>query len=628
MAATCLRCAAKLPFDGAPCPECGTLAPAPEFYLGPAERPSIQEELLEHLRAVTSGEFEILGELGHGGMARVYLAHELALDRQVALKVLSPLFTEYPEIVKRFQAEARTAGQLNHPHIVPVFAVYQGDGLSFFTMPFVRGASFREIMHETGPLDLEEALEFIRQAASGLAYAHQHGVIHRDVKPENMMLEETTGRLVLTDFGLAKALGAESLTVPGDMIGTPHYMAPEQLEDDTEVDGRCDEYSLALVAYEMLAGAYPFEVGGFRELLMKQLNEHPSPLLERRPDLPEHVCDAVHRALSKTPDDRFDSVGEFASALLGGEAAERTNRVRRGSRRRRSVFDTQTVWMRERLLRLHKRRRLRKWTARVALSAAATLAIYLGVAAISGSGPPLGQATQGADLAAAQITFVEVEPPGAGDAAGSYGPPAPPLASEDGASSPRPASGRPSEPSDRDSRSTATPTASEGSVRAAPAEHQAAPAQANDGASDGSNRASLDGAAAGAADAGAAEPASGEPGPTPAGAALITPDMVLERYRSALETEDVAELSRLYGGEVPPEDLNMLTRIFDASDDLHVNMRTRDTRSEGDRTIVDVDFEMRYVLSQTGRSRDYTLKVRMALVEGPSGWQLVELQRR
>jgi serine/threonine protein kinase len=646
MAATCLRCAAKLPFDGAPCPECGTLAPAPEFYLGPAERPSIQEELLEHLRAVTSGEFEILGELGHGGMARVYLAHELALDRQVALKVLSPLFTEYPEIVKRFQYEARTAGQLNHPHIVPVFAVYQGDGLSFFTMPFVRGASFREIMHETGPLDVEEALEFLRQAGSGLAYAHQHGVIHRDVKPENMMLEETTGRLVLTDFGLAKALGAESLTVPGDMIGTPHYMAPEQLEDDAEVDGRCDEYSLALVAYEMLAGAYPFEVAGFRELLMKQLNEHPSPLLERRPDLPEHVCDAIHRALSKSPDDRFDSVGEFASALLGGEVVERTSRVRRASRRRRSVFDTKTVWMRDRLLRFHKRRRLRKWTARVALSAAATLAIYLGVAAISGSGPPLGQATQGADLAAAQLTFVEVEPPDAGDAAASYGPPAPPPTSDDGASqrsparaggdparlagasSPRSASGRRSEPPDRDSRSTATPTASEGSVRAAPAEHQVAPAQANDGASDGSNRTSPDSTAAGAADAGAAEPASGEPAPNPAEAVLITPDVVLERYRSALETEDVVELSRLYGGEVPPEDLNMLTRIFDASDDLHVDMRTRDTRSDGDRTIVDVDFEMRYVLSQTGRSRNYTLKLRMALVEGPSGWQLVELQRR
>ncbi|MGD2153282.1 MAG: serine/threonine-protein kinase, partial [Gemmatimonadales bacterium] len=234
------------------------MAPAPEFYLGPAERRSIQEELLEHLRAVTSGEFEILGEIGHGGMARVYLALELALDRQVALKVLSPLFAEYPEIVKRFQHEARTAGQLNHPHIVPVFAVYQGDGLSFFTMPFVKGASFREIMHEAGPLELDPALEFLRQAASGLSYAHQHGVIHRDVKPENMMLEETTGRLVLTDFGLAKALGAESLTVPGDMIGTPHYMAPEQLEDDTQVDGRCDEYSLALVAYEMLAGEYPF----------------------------------------------------------------------------------------------------------------------------------------------------------------------------------------------------------------------------------------------------------------------------------------------------------------------------------------------------------------------------------
>jgi hypothetical protein len=655
MATSCLRCAASLPHDGATCPECGSLAPAPapEFYLGAAERPSIQEELLENLRAVTSGEFEILGEIGHGGMARVYLAQELALDRQVAVKVLSPLFAEYPEIVKRFQHEARTAGQLNHPHIVPVFAVYQGDGLSFFTMPFVKGASFREIMHELGPLESEEALEFLRQAASGLAYAHQHGVIHRDVKPENMMLEETTGRLVLTDFGLAKALGAESLTVPGDMIGTPHYMSPEQLEDNVQLDGRCDEYALAMVAYEMLAGEHPFGGGGFREVLMKQLNEDPSPLLERRPDLAEHVCDAVHRALSKPPDDRFDTVEEFSRAMLGGEPMERRNGVRGRGRRKRGVLDTKTVWMRDRLLRFHKRRRLVKWTGRVALSAAATFAIYLGVAAVSGSGPPLGNAandasqlTEGADLGAAQVTFVDVELPDAGDAADFHGPPAPPVTldsdrSEEspaqagvdqarlaGSGSSRPASGRGSEPATRQPPSTTTPPATQSNERAEPVEPVVSPAQANDEEPEGSDSGSPDSTAAGGAEVESDQPVAAEPVSPPPEVELVTAEMVLESYRGALETEDVEELSRLYGGEVPSEDLDMLNRIFESTDDLQVNMRTRNTRLEGDLRIDDVDFELRYVLSRTGRSRDFTLKLRFTLEEGPSGWQLVRLDRR
>ncbi|MGD2215432.1 MAG: protein kinase [Gemmatimonadales bacterium] len=617
----------------------------------------MQEELLEHLRAATSGEFEILGEIGHGGMARVYLAQELALDRRVAVKVLSPLFAEYPEIVKRFQHEARTAGQLNHPHIVPVFAVYQGDGLSFFTMPFVKGASFREIIRE-GPLETEEALEFLRQAASGLAYAHQHGVIHRDVKPENMMLEETTGRLVLTDFGLAKALGAESLTVPGDMIGTPHYMAPEQLEDNVPVDGRCDEYSLAMVAYEMLAGEHPFGGGGFRELLMKQLNENPSPIRERRPDLPQHVCDAIHLALSKSPDDRFDTVEEFTRAMLGGKLVERKKSVRRARGPKRGIADTKTVWMRDRLLRLHRRRRLMKWTGRVALSAAATLAIYLGVAAVSGSGPPLGRAandqpqpTEGAGLGAAQLAFEDIDLSAAGDAADLHGPPAPPASSEvdrsgespaqagvdqarlPGAGPARTTTGRGAEPATREDRSTTEPAAARNEERPAAqqpaaAEPEVEPVMTNDEPTQTSNAESPDSTAAGAADPDSVQPGASEPVVPPPEVERVTADMVVEQYRRALETEDVEGLSRLYGGEVPPEDLTMLTRIFESADDLQVNLGNRDTRLQGDFRLEDVDFEMRYVLARTGRNRDFTLKLRLTLEEGPAGWQLVRLDRR
>lgn len=639
MAASCLRCAAKLPFDGAPCPECGSLAPAPEFYLGPAERPSIHEELLEHLRVVTSGEFEILGEIGHGGMARVYLANEVALDRQVALKVLSPLFAEYPEIVKRFQHEARTAGQLNHPHIVPVFAVYQGDGLSFFTMPFVKGASFREILHESAPLETDEALLYLRQAASGLAYAHQHGVIHRDVKPENMMLEETTGRLVLTDFGLAKALGAESLTVPGDMIGTPHYMAPEQCEGDGEVDGRADQYSLALVAYEMLAGEYPFEVNGFREILMKQLTEDPPPLEERRPDLPDCVCEAIHRALSKSPDDRFDSIDDFARAMLGGDAIERPNPTRRHLRRKRRLFDAKTVWMRDRLLRLHRRRRLRKWTGRAALTAAASLSFYLAVAALSrglpaansdGAAGIVDPVANGSPEASADLVFVDIAPPLAGELT-TLGPPAP--VDDRAEDTPPP---RPSADESPARQASATPTRRAGSGRQQP---QSTPVTEQVVQNE---PATPDPAAVTAEEADEqSTPASGDPDPVaeqptsqpaeaeaPPAASRITPEMVVERYRSALETEDVAELARLYGGEVPSQDLEMLTRIFNSAEEIQVEANTRDQRANGDRMTVDVDFAMRYVLARTQRSQKYTLKLRMTLAEGPSGWQLVELDQR
>ncbi|UCC73258.1 MAG: protein kinase [Gemmatimonadota bacterium] len=664
MASSCLRCAASLPFDGAPCPSCGTLAPAPEFYLGPAERPSIHEELLEHLRAVTSGEFEILREIGHGGMARVYLAHEVALDRQVALKVLSPLFTEYPEIVKRFQHEARTAGQLNHPHIVPVFAVYQGDGLSFFTMPFVRGASFREILRESGPFDLDEALEYLGQAASGLAYAHQHGVVHRDVKPENMMLEETTGRLVLTDFGLAKALGAESLTVPGDMIGTPHYMAPEQLEDVPEVDGRCDQYSLALVAYEMLAGAYPFDVNGFRELLMKQLYEHPAPLLERRPDLPEHVCQAIHRGLAKSPDERFEAIEEFAGAMLGGVPIERTNGIRSKSSQKRGVFDTKTVWMRDRLLRFHKRRRLIRWTGRAAVTAAASVVAYLAVAAVSRGGlfsqglsperlaQPEVESVENGALTGSQFVEIDLEAQRESPL-GSIGPPAPAHVTEDGDESqvtPARASDTQTRPASAGSSRVTNPTpaaqrprqepvsrpAGEGARRDTQPAGEPEVVSGDEGEAPG-DPASVSGRQ-GADDSGRSDPeaaegtgsegANEEATDRAAEAALVTPEMVLERYRLALETEDLEDLARLYGGEVPAEDLAMLTRIFESADQLQVEMEQKGTRFNGDRRIVEVDFAMRYVLARTRRSNSFTLKLRMTLEEGPGGWQLVELDRR
>ncbi|UCC47468.1 MAG: protein kinase [Gemmatimonadota bacterium] len=668
MAATCLRCCASLPFQGASCPECGTPGPAPEFYLRPVDRSPISEELLEHLRAATSGEFEIIREIGRGGMARVYLAREIALDRQVALKVLSPLFSEYPEIVRRFQQEARTAGQLSHPHILPVFAVYQGNGLSFFTMPFVKGCSLREILREAGPLEVEEALEYLRQAASGLAYAHQHGVVHRDVKPENILFEESTGRLMLTDFGLAKALGAESLTVPGDVIGTPHYMAPEQCEGQQEVDARTDQYSLALVAYEMLTGEYPLVADGLRELLMKQLSEDPPPLSARRPDVPAHVSEAIHRALSKDPEDRFSSIEAFARALMGAAQSEGV-----GSDRRRRVGQAsgaahaKTLRMRKQLLRLHRKRRLRRWAGRGAVAAAASLMLYLGVAAVSG-GVPLSRREASGDSAeglspgtgtqrASQVAFVEVDAL-VGDGAQLVGPPAGVLdsgagdlnatGSQEGAGGEELAAATPPRPRTRRANTAQGGEPSGGeqdrTVRESGSRAQGSetPSSVGPGAGERAEAASSD------AVPGATEPAPGDVSQptdevtseeldaaedTDVGAVAhaspgSSPEWVLEQYRLALEQEDLEALGRIYGGAVPAQDVRMLQRIFDSAEEIQVEMKADEYQVEGGRAILNVDFPMSYVLERTRRAQRFTLKLRMTLEQAGEGWRLVALEQR
>ena len=611
------------------------------------------------MRAATAGEFEIVREIGHGGMARVYLANELALDRSVALKVLSPLFSEYPEIVRRFQQEARTAGQLSHPHIVPVFAVYHGDGLSFFTMPFVDGVSLREILRAKARLEVDDALEFLQQAASGLAYAHVHGVVHRDVKPENMLLEEATDRLVLTDFGLAKALGSESLTVPGDMIGTPHYMAPEQCEGDKEIDGRSDQYSLALVGYEMLAGKYPFEVHGLRELLMKQLSEDPTPLHEIRPMLPSHVSHAIQRALSKDPDGRFPSIEAFAKALTAEGESVSVNGSRRAEERPRSQardgFEAKTLWMRDRLLRSHKQRRARRWLGRASMTAAAATMFYIAVAAVSRGGPPARSVpapsmTASPALAisegASGVRFAEVDVDDAGAGLAFVGPltedrarrgdrraaldPAPRLAS-----SPRgsvPGSGAAPPPSRPEPKSSERAAAGRGESRRSTS--AGGWSRFVSGAENGASRKPAqgpdDGGGSSAQLSSSSDPGiDSDPGTAFAGRKTVgSPEYLIEGYRRALEAEDMAGITRMYGGEIPERDLALVRRIFESADELDVEVEASDIDASGSRQVVDVDFPMRYVLKRTRRPQKYTLKLRMAFESGPEGWRLVALEQR
>jgi serine/threonine protein kinase len=273
--------------------------------------------LLDRLRAATAGEFKIIRELGRGGMGRVYLAHELALDRRVALKVLPPYLSEHREVVERFQREARTAGKLNHPNIVAVFQVSERGDIHFFTMPYVAGPSLRQILKQTPQLSVELCRRYLREAADALAFAHGRGVVHRDIKPENMLLEGSRdGRLLLTDFGIAKALGtASTLTRPGDMMGTPYFMSPEQCEGAEQIDGRSDQYSLGLVAYEMLAGRFPFSSDSLAGIVYKHLHEYPEPLDNVRSDVPGNLVALIDRAIRKKPDERFPNMEAMLAEL-------------------------------------------------------------------------------------------------------------------------------------------------------------------------------------------------------------------------------------------------------------------------------------------------------------------------
>jgi hypothetical protein len=265
-------------------------------------------------------------ELGRGGMATVYLARDLRHDRPVALKVLHSELAHAlgPD---RFLREIRTTARLDHPHILPVFDSGEGAGFLWYTMPYVEGESLRDRLRREGQLPLEEAIKLTREVADALDCAHQHGVVHRDIKPENILL--AGGHARVADFGVASAVeaaGAGRLTETGLAVGTPTYMSPEQATGG-QVDGRSDQYSLAGVLYEMLAGEPPYSGPTAQAIIAKRFSE-PVPHLSTMRSVPTGVESAVTRALGKSPADRFRNVGEFAAALTERAAAP-TRRFRR-----------------------------------------------------------------------------------------------------------------------------------------------------------------------------------------------------------------------------------------------------------------------------------------------------------
>jgi serine/threonine-protein kinase len=281
------------------------------------------------LAAALAGRYTIARELGQGGMATVYLAHDLKHDRQVAVKVLRP---ELAAVIgaERFLSEIKTTANLQHPHILPLFDSGECDAFLFYVMPFVEGETLRDRLSREKQLPIAEAVRIAREVADGLDYAHRKGVVHRDIKPENILLHD--GRALIADFGIALAAskaGETRMTQTGMSLGTPSYMSPEQAMGDREIGPRSDIYALGAMTYEMLVGDPPFTGSTAQAIVAKAMTEKPVPPTRIRDTVPPAVEHTVLTALQKLPADRFGTAREFAEALVPG-ARERAVTARRG----------------------------------------------------------------------------------------------------------------------------------------------------------------------------------------------------------------------------------------------------------------------------------------------------------
>jgi len=276
--------------------------------------------LMGRLSRALGTAYTVDSEIGRGGMGVVYNAKDERLKRRVAIKVLPPELAFREEIRLRFLREAETAARLSHPHIVPIFSVGEGpDGLVYFIMAFVDGEPLSGKLQRRGTLPPEEVRRILLETVDALGAAHALGIVHRDVKPDNILLEGSRGRVMVTDFGIAKALssatGGGTLTGTGVAIGTPHYMSPEQALGEREIDGRSDLYSLGVVGYQMLVGELPFSAPTVPGLLMKQITEEPPDITLKRADCPAELSACVMRCLDKDPEKRWPTADALRRAL-------------------------------------------------------------------------------------------------------------------------------------------------------------------------------------------------------------------------------------------------------------------------------------------------------------------------
>ena len=284
---------------------------------------SADDELRAHVERALTAHYELDCEIGRGGMGIVYRARDKRLKRQVAIKLLPPELAFRSEIKSRFLREAETAAQLSHPNIVPIYTVDEQEQLVFFVMAYISGDNLAKRLHERGVLTTDETRRVLREVADALSYAHDRGVVHRDIKPDNILLDAVSGRPMVTDFGIARAMdstGDSRLTATGMAIGTPAYMSPEQAAGEREIDGRSDIYSLGILGYQMLVGEPPFAAGSTPAMLVKHISERPIPVQQRRADVPVDLARSVMMMLEKDPVNRFPNAAALVAALDAREA--------------------------------------------------------------------------------------------------------------------------------------------------------------------------------------------------------------------------------------------------------------------------------------------------------------------
>jgi serine/threonine protein kinase len=315
----CTHCRTPLPDEARFCFSCGS--DLSDGGVKTVVRPrDVTAELQDRLTRVLSGRYTVQKLLGAGGMGAVFLADDLTLERAVAIKVLPPDMSRDERVVARFQREAKTAAKLDHPNIIPIHRVEGESGLHYIVMKYVTGRSLDSMLDAGQPLPIPFALRILGEAAAALGHAHARGVVHRDVKPANIMLG-ADDQVVLTDFGISKVgdLTAQ-LTQTGMIIGTPHYMAPEQATG-RDVDGRADQYSLAVLGHQLFTGKLLFSGDAAHTIIYRHVSEQPPRVMSLRPDVPPAVDAALDRALRKEPDERFATMEEFARALRGESVA-------------------------------------------------------------------------------------------------------------------------------------------------------------------------------------------------------------------------------------------------------------------------------------------------------------------
>ena len=305
----CPACRAPLDAGAKFCPQCGQA-------LAATATPSLSDPLRTALEHGLRAQYDIVRLLGQGGMGSVYLAREVKLERLLAIKVLRPDVADDPSARERFLREARTGAKLTHPNIVPLLTFGDVEGMLYFVMGYVRGEPLSARMRREGKLPPDDVRHILIELADALDYAHRQGIVHRDIKPDNVLLDDESGRPMITDFGVAKAQTADAaLTQTGYVVGTPHYMSPEQWSGERTIDGRSDLYSLGVMGYAMLAGRLPFEGDSAPVLLAQHLTHEPGPVSAVVAGVPDDLSRALARCLAKSATARWPDGKSLKEAL-------------------------------------------------------------------------------------------------------------------------------------------------------------------------------------------------------------------------------------------------------------------------------------------------------------------------